>query len=104
MIFLKEKQGDVIAKKILTQFFNELAIGILNIQSSLDPEAFIIGGGISESVEFEVRLNQTLQKLIKRHSSLNTINTHYPINIKIAEFQNDAGLVGAAYGFYRSHL
>lgn len=96
-IFLKEKEGDPIAKKVLEQFFTDLSVGIINLISSFDPEAIIIGGGISSNIEFKNRLEIRFEEILSRHDNLNQLKKEIHPPIIMAKLQNDAGMIGAAY-------
>ena len=92
-----EKQGDVIAKDVLTDFFTNLAVGIINVMSSFDPDAILIGGGISANEEFRNRLLTTIKEVKKRHQSMNNLSSIIETPVILAKLKNDAGIIGAAY-------
>ncbi|EQB74491.1 MAG: ROK family protein [Candidatus Thermoplasmatota archaeon] len=50
-IFAAKKSGDMFAQLIVEETIYYLAVGIVNIINILDPEAIIIGGGISQEGE-----------------------------------------------------
>jgi len=50
-LFELYKHGDEIARKVIDDFVELLSISIMSIRNILDPEVFIIGGGIIESKE-----------------------------------------------------
>ena len=50
-IFAAKKSGDMFAQLIVEETIYYLAVGIVNIINILDPEAIVIGGGISQEGE-----------------------------------------------------
>ena len=84
------KQNDSEANKVYDEFLNNLITGIINVVDILDPEAIIIGGGISAQGDFFFnRLNKMLEK--------NVLPVYKMIKIVKAKLENDAGLLGACY-------
>jgi glucokinase len=83
--------GDPVALAAFESLGNWLGQGLADLAAVLDPETFIVGGGVSEAgdlflkpmaVAFEQRL---------------TGRGHRPVaTVELAELGNDAGLVGAA--------
>ncbi|MEG0286460.1 MAG: ROK family protein [Vagococcus sp.] len=92
-----EKQGDVVAKDVLTDFFTNLAVGIINVMSSFDPDAILIGGGISANEEFRNRLLAMIKEVKSRHQSMNNLSSIIETPVILAKLKNDAGIIGAAY-------
>lgn len=93
--FEKYRNGDDAAKKVLEDYSETIAAGIVTIQSVLDVEKFCIGGGISaeDSVMDEIR--KSLQQFI-------TVKSGEAINepsIERCYFGNASGCVGALYNF-----
>ena len=101
VIFEKAKQGDKIATEVLHQYFYSLAVSLINIIVSFDPEAIILGGGISENKDFQAGLYQEIDVLHHAHASIHPLVLP---PIKIAKLGNDAGMIGAAYEAMRSGL
>lgn len=96
-VFELEKQGDVIAKEVLTDFFTNLAVGIINVMSSFDPDGILIGGGISNNKEFEERLLKQIKEVKSRHASINRMSKMIETPVLMAKLKNDAGMIGAAF-------
>ena len=96
-LFQLEKEGDQVAHLVLDEFFTDLSIGLLNIMSFFDPEAILVGGGISQNQEFQERLQEKLNKMKRRHESLHRIMPVIDIPVIMAELKNNAGMLGAAY-------
>lgn len=87
-VFDEAKKGDVVAKDIVRRACEYLAQGLQVISSVVNPEAFVIGGGVSKAGqmlidEVEYRFNQ-----IAFHGCRNT-------KIILATLGNDAGIYGA---------
>lgn len=74
------------AQKVVDGFTKDLALVISSLQAAFDMDIVVIGGGVSESAEFWWdQLNQHLEPLL-----LN------PVEVKVAQFENEAGILGAA--------
>ncbi|NEX02111.1 glucokinase [Pseudobutyrivibrio sp. NOR37] len=87
-VFDEAKKGDVVAKEVVKRACEYLAQGLQVISAVVNPEAFVIGGGVSKAGqilidEVEYRFNQ-----IAFHGCRNT-------KIILATLGNDAGIYGA---------
>lgn len=87
-VFDEAKKGDVVAKEIVRRACEYLAQGLQVISCVVNPEAFVIGGGVSKAGQYlideiEYRFNQ-----IAFHGGKNT-------KIILATLGNDAGIYGA---------
>ena len=91
LVFEMEKDDEEV-KEEFAEWFKVLAKGIYNIQYILDPEKILIGGGISARKDFINRLNQYLELMKNKESTLD-------IKVEKCEFDNDANLIGALYNF-----
>lgn len=92
------KSGDQKAAAVWQDYIEDVAINLINLMAIFDPEAILVGGGISESDIFMRDLRNKFMRLIKSHESLNRINEMGLIGeIRRAILGNDAGLLGAAY-------
>jgi len=89
-VFDYAKQGDELAIEVIEEASDYLAYAMSLVTLTLNPELFIIGGGVSNAGDF------LLDKIIKHYyhyvSSLITNQ-----KIVIASLGNDAGIYGAAY-------
>lgn len=101
IVFQRETAGEAVAKKVLDRYFIDLSVALLNLISCFDPEAILIGGGISANETFNTRLQETLAKITARHSSLNYLSDKTVAPVMPAKLKNDAGLVGAVYQVQR---
>ena len=93
-VFELEKAGDKDAIYEVQSFFQSTAVGLFNLQYLYDPELIIIGGAISSRSDFIERTEKELSKIYE-------VINHAPIRpqLKIAQYGNDANLIGAVYNF-----
>lgn len=86
-VFDAAKAGDPVAVKVADFFFNTLGQGLATIASVVDPDLFIIGGGVAAAGDY---LLDGLTKAYRRmvfHASRGT-------SFRLASMGNDAGLLG----------
>lgn len=88
------QDGDVTAQKYALKLYDNLARAIFNLQFVVDPEAFIIGGGVSGNQDFINNLNDAAQRLVQRVADIKLVPKIIP-----AYYHNDANLIGAALNF-----
>ncbi len=77
---------------IYENFLNILGAQLINLRAILDPELFLIGGGISN----QPRLLNDLREAIDR---MQNPMFKLEIHVEICKYKNDANLVGALYRF-----
>ena len=77
-------------EKVITEYIDNLSIGIVNLVNIFEPEAIGIGGSF---VYFEEILMERLKKSLLEKDKL--FNPRENINIKKAVLGNDAGIIGA---------
>ncbi|EGA88476.1 ROK family protein [Planococcus donghaensis MPA1U2] len=77
---------DPAAKKVVEEFTADLALVISSLQAVFDMEMVIIGGGVSEAAGLWMT---SLQE------KMDTILLN-PVPVEVAQFENDAGILGAA--------
>ncbi|MDE6760823.1 MAG: ROK family protein [Lachnospiraceae bacterium] len=83
--------GDATAKKVIEEYEDNLATGIVNVVNIFRPEVVILGGGVAAQKE---NLTIPLEEKVKRfcfggrHGEIARIVT--------SELGNDAGIIGAA--------
>ena len=89
--FIAEKQGDKTAKRVINEYVANLSEGLLDFCNIFRPDAFVIGGGISnEGKNLTDRVVKYLEKY--DYGYKNTPKSA----VLIATLKNDAGIVGAA--------
>lgn len=86
------REGDEAATIAFENMTEELAKNISNMIDILDPEIFVIGGGVSHAGDF---LFDNLKKKVADNITFKEI-VGVP-EIVPAQFGNDAGIIGAAY-------
>ncbi|TAA69146.1 ROK family protein [Planococcus salinarum] len=77
---------DIRSNELLEAFTYDLAVVISSLQAAFDMESVVLGGGVSESARY------WLPQLLRQLEAL-LLN---PLDIKTAQFGNDAGILGAA--------
>jgi glucokinase len=88
-VFDLAKTGDEIAIKVMERACKYLGFAMASITSVLDPEVYILGGGVSKA-------GQILIDTIKKYYQLNVLYMCKDTEIKLATLGNDAGIYGAA--------
>lgn len=88
LITSQAHKGDVIAQQTISLWHQHLAAGLTTLAHTLDPDCFILSGGLSQVIDY-----QLLKKLVKERCLL-------PTSEKLEIFQsllgNQAGIIGAA--------
>ena len=86
--------GDEIAIEEVNKFFTYMAIGIINIQYTYDPEAIVIGGAISEREGIIEDIRKRVIEILSKDEYAEVIP-----QIKKCVYGNDANKLGALYNF-----
>lgn len=81
---------DATAKKVVDNYLNNLAVGVINVANIFRPEAIILGGGISKEGSF---LSESVQKLLDKN--IYAIDLGPRVEVMLASVK-EAGVVGAA--------
>lgn len=89
-IFDAAKAGDTYANFVVDRFAYYLGLALGNIANILNPSTIVLGGGVSKAGEFLV---ERVSKVVEEFT-FPTIRS--VTKIKIAELENDAGMIGAA--------
>lgn len=87
--------GDEVALKVFDQFCLNLALQIYNLQCILDPDKFLIGGGISQQPILVEKVREQLAMIYQR--------IPFPIPhalVETCKYFNDSNLIGALYNYY----
>ena len=88
-VFDAVKAGDKVAMEIAEDFGKYLGNALSEIAVILDPELFVIGGGVS-------RAGEILLDYIKKNYLKNALWDNNKVEFALAELGNDAGIYGAA--------
>lgn len=83
------KKGDICAIDTIDTCSKYLGIALATLTYTVDPEVFVIGGGVSKAGSW---LIEQIEKYYHHNSSL----TKHKAEIKLAELGNDAGIYGSA--------
>lgn len=89
IIFDVAKEKDEIAIELVEQFGRNLGIVLSHVAAVVDPEAFVIGGGVSKA-------GHVVTDIIKKYYEKNVMFALKNKEFKLAELGNDAGIYGAA--------
>ena len=85
-------QGDPIANLVVTEFYHNLGKGIANLVYIFNPEAIVIGGGISARADFGKEINAYADYYLVE-------GFQDTLDIVPAKFRNDGGIMGAYCNF-----
>lgn len=88
-IFEAAKEGDQAAGAIIEKYNDVLGRGLAILSAVLDPEIFILGGGVSNAGQF---LLDGVQEAYQRYA----FPTTKDVKFGLAQLGNDAGIYGAA--------
>lgn len=88
-VFDAVKQGDEVAIEIAEEFGMYLGDGLAKTASVVDPEVFVIGGGVSKAGEI-------LFDYIRPAYEKCAFRSYLDAELKLAKLGNDAGIYGAA--------
>ncbi|MDD3403766.1 MAG: ROK family glucokinase [Hespellia sp.] len=86
-IFNAAKEGDVVAVRMIDEMANVLGKALAQVACVVNPQVFVIGGGMSKAGDM---LIDVVQKYFKKYAFHATRDTF----IKVAELSNDAGMIG----------
>ncbi len=84
------------AEQLFSSYCEEVAIVCFNLQTILDLDRIVIGGGISQQALFISKIQEAYQKLFMTAPVIQ--ETLQPILIEATKFKADANLIGAAEG------
>lgn len=91
-IFRLADSGNEIVLRELDKFYKYIATVVFNIQSFLDPEKILLGGGISENKRFIDGVNNALLKFKQFYDG-------FEVTVEPCKFYNQANLLGAFFNF-----
>lgn len=95
-VFDLAENGDEIAVQAVESFYYYLAVGLYNLQTSIDPEIILLGGGISARNDLLEKIEAQFDFIFKRGQRM-------ALRPEIArcKYLNDANLIGAVANFKR---
>ena len=88
-IFDKAKEGEEIASKVVNEFGFYLSIGIKNLVEALDPDIFVLGGGVTKA-------GNIIVEVIEANQSFSSSRPFEDVRIVIGDLPDKAGAIGAA--------
>jgi glucokinase len=89
-VFEAAKAKDAVALETVDMMVEKLATALAAVADTVNPQAFVIGGGVSKAGNF---LLERLEKRFRELAFYSVRNTEFVL----AELGNDAGIYGAAY-------
>lgn len=87
-IFDAAKEGDVVAEELVEQLCNVLGTTLARVSCVVDPEVFVIGGGVSKAGEI-------LTESVAKYYDINAFHASRNCKITLAKLGNDAGMYGS---------
>lgn len=90
IVFDSYKENDEVAIEVISRFKKYLAMGLANVVNFIDPDVISIGGGVSNASDIVL---EGLSEGIKNYLPFKETKIG---DIVIAEFKNDAGILGAS--------
>ena len=89
LVFDLAKEGDELALKVVDEACRYLGIALAQVAQVVDPEAFVIGGGVSKAGDI-------LIEHTKKHYVPNVMKALKDREFLLASLGNDAGIYGCA--------
>lgn len=86
-LFDAAKAGDALALEVMEQFGEILGKGLASVACVVNPELFVIGGGVSKA-------GTVITDVIQKYFVPNTFHACREAQFRIAELGNDAGIYG----------
>lgn len=88
-IFDAAKEGDELAHSLAEEHGKYLGLALANVACVVDPDAFVIGGGVSKAGDILIDITKKYFEEYAFHACRNA-------SFKLATLGNDAGIFGAA--------
>ena len=88
-VFDEAKAGDAVAAVLVDKLCAILAGALTHVAATVDPQVFVIGGGVSKAGEI-------LTEGLKKHYNQNLLSALYNKEFRLATLGNDAGIYGSA--------
>ena len=89
-IFDQAKTGDDLAMELVDELGNRLGLALAQVSCVVDPEIFVIGGGVSRAGDILINAVKSAYQKYAFHACKNT-------GFELATLGNDAGMYGGAY-------
>lgn len=86
-VFDGAKEGDAYCLEIVEQFGKYLGLALSNVAHVIDPEAFVIGGGVSAA-------GQIILDVVEKYYNQNAMYALKDRQFHLAQLGNDAGIYG----------
>lgn len=96
-LFNHLKNGDERVLQLFHRYCQQVAAQIMNLQSILDPEAIVIGGGMSEEPMLTEGIVQALEEYAEADHPIQIMG--YKAKVLRSELGNDANIYGALSHF-----
>lgn len=87
-VFQGAKAGDRLACAIVRRWHEHITTGIVNLTHILNPDCFVITGGLSQACDLELLKRLTVEKALH--------NIGETVEIRASRLETNAGLIGAA--------
>ena len=87
-VFDGAKEGDAYCMEVVEKFGRYLGVALSNVAHVVDPEAFVIGGGVAAA-------GQILLDVVEKYYNENSMFALKNKSFHLAELGNDAGIYGA---------
>ncbi|MDY3909848.1 MAG: ROK family glucokinase [Eubacterium sp.] len=87
-VFDGARASDAYCMEIVERFGKYLGVALSNVAHVMDPEAFVIGGGVSAAGEM-------ILDVVKKYYEANAMYAIRDKKFRLAELGNDAGIYGA---------
>ena len=88
-VFDLAKAGDLVAEQAVEVLGEYLGLVIANVTLTVDPDVYVIGGGVSKAGEILIRV---IEKYYQKYLCITSARAR----IVLAELGNEAGIYGAA--------
>ena len=88
-VFDLAKAGDLVAEQAVEVLGQYLGLVIANVTLTVDPDVYVIGGGVSKAGEILIRV---IEKYYQKYLCITSARAE----IVLAELGNEAGIYGAA--------
>jgi glucokinase len=86
--FTLAEQGHPAARRIIAQALRHIGIALADLQKTIDPEVFVVGGGVASVGDY---FFQGVQRAADEYAA-----GFAPVTIRRAQLGTDAGVIGAA--------